>query len=184
MTEKQNIFDPKKGIQEAKKSRSVAKKHTSRKTRGTSSKSKSIDRYNSWKLDLPKGEVIWGNNMERVDLIRKGLPFESVEAISSKANISIKQVLNVMDMAQTTYNKKKKDQDKLSGRDSELILVLAELLDFGLEVFNNEKDKFHSWLKRPNTSLGGASPESLFDSLTGIQEVKNSLNRIEYGNFA
>jgi uncharacterized protein (DUF2384 family) len=32
--------------------------------------------------------------------------------------------------------------------------------------------------------LGGNTPESLFDSLTGIQEVKNALNRLEYGNLA
>jgi|TARA_Y100001934_G_scaffold250421_1_gene312704 hypothetical protein len=29
----------------------------------------------------------------------------------------------------------------LSGRDSELVLVLTEVLEFGLEVFNSEKEK-------------------------------------------
>lgn len=72
----------------------------------------------------------------------------------------------------------------MNGRNSELILVLAELLDFGKEVFNGEEDKFQRWLKKPNISLRGATPESLFDSLAGIQEVKNSLNRLEYGNLA
>lgn len=62
--------------------------------------------------------------------------------------------------------------------------VLAELLDYGLSVFNNEDDKFYRWLKKPNISLGGVSPESLFDTLTGIQEVKNTLGRIEFGNMA
>jgi uncharacterized protein (DUF2384 family) len=60
------------------------------------------------------------------------------------------------------------------------VLVLTELLDFGYEVFNFEKDKFQRWLQKPNISLGGVTPESLFDSLTGIQEVSNSLNRLEY----
>lgn len=74
--------------------------------------------------------------------------------------------------------------DLLSGRNSEVVLVLTELLDFGLEVFNNEAEKFHRWLKKPNPSLGGVTPESLFDSLKGIQEVRNSLNRLEHGNMA
>ena len=65
-----------------------------------------------------------------------------------------------------------------------MILVLTELLDFGVEVFNNEVEKFQRWLKKPNIALGGATPESLFDSLTGIQEVRNCLNRLEYGNLA
>ena len=87
-------------------------------------------------------------------------------------------------MPQTTYNKKKRGKELLSGRDSEVILLLTELLDFGLEVFNDESEKFQRWLKKPNVSLGGVKPESLFDSVTGIQEVKNALNRLEYGNMA
>ena len=96
----------------------------------------------------------------------------------------VKQILNLLRVPQTTYNKKKKDKDLLSGRDSEVILVLTELLDFGINVFNNEDEKFQRWLKKPNISLGGATPESMFDSLTGIQEVSSCLNRLEYGNMA
>jgi len=77
-----------------------------------------------------------------------------------------------------------KENELLSVRDSEVALILTEVLDFGLEVFNNEKEKFHRWLKKPNLSLGGVAPESLFDSITGIQEVRNALNRIEYGNMS
>ncbi|MDZ7607711.1 MAG: MbcA/ParS/Xre antitoxin family protein [Cyclobacteriaceae bacterium] len=62
--------------------------------------------------------------------------------------------------------------------------MLSEVLDFGLEVFNDEKEKLQRWLKKPNLSLGGVTPESLFDSITGIQEVRNALNRLEYGNMA
>ena len=100
------------------------------------------------------------------------------------ADLPVKQVLNLMGVPQTTYNKKKREKELLSKRDSELILVLTEVLDHGLDVFNNEKEKFTRWLKKPNISLGGASPDSLFDSLTGIQEVRNSLNRIESGNMS
>ncbi len=96
----------------------------------------------------------------------------------------VKQILNLLRVPQTTYNKKKKDKDLLSGRDSEVILVLTELLDFGINVFNNEDEKFQRWLKKPNISLGGVTPESMFDSLTGIQEVSSCLNRLEYGNMA
>lgn len=152
---------------------------------------KSIHRARSISTESPKWSIAvaedkygWTTKMERVDIIRKGLPYESIEVISVRANLPVKQVLQLLGVAQTTYNKKKKDKDLLTGRDSEVILMLTELLDFGLEVFNNEKEKFQRWLKKSNISLGGASPESLFDSLTGIQEVRNSLNRLEYGNMA
>ncbi|WP_317130295.1 MbcA/ParS/Xre antitoxin family protein [Salegentibacter sp. 24] len=51
----------------------------------------------------------------------------------------------------------------------------------------------YSMAKKKNFSVGyknlifhweGVTPISLFDSLTGIQEVRNALNRLEYGNLA
>lgn len=137
-----------------------------------------------WRIALTEGEYVWTTKMDRVNLIRKGLPYESLEVISRRINAPVKQVLHLLGVPQTTYNKKKRDKELLNGRDSEMVLVLTELLDFGVGVFNDEEEKFQRWLKKPNISLGDATPESLFDSLTGIQEVKNSLNRLEYGNMA
>ena len=137
-----------------------------------------------WRIEVTDGEYVWATGMDRLRIIRQGLPYESVEVISKRVDLPIKQVLQLLSIPQTTYNKKKRDKDLLGGRDSELVLVLTELLDFGVEVFNREAEKFQRWLKKPNISLGGVAPDSLFDSLTGIQEVRNSLNRLEYGNLA
>lgn len=153
--------------------------------------SKSIERAEYSRSENPSFNMVvsdvsysWSTRMERVNIIRKGLPYETIEVISTRVDSPIKDILQLLGIPQTTYNKKKKDKDLLTGRDSEVVLVLSELLDFGLEVFNQEKEKFQRWLKKPNISLGGVTPESLFDSLTGIQEVKNILNRLEYGNMA
>lgn len=138
----------------------------------------------SFRINSTGNEITWANRMDRVRIIREGLPYESFEEISKRANLPIKQILHLFGVPQTTYNKKKRDQNLLSGRDSEIVLVLVELLEYGKEVFNQEEEKFQRWLKKTNSSLGGVTPESLFDSLTGIQEVRNSLNRLEYGNLA
>ena len=156
-------FNPKKSIERA---------------RNTSKKSP------KWGITISAKEYAWTTRMDRVVLVRKGLPYEAIEVLSKRSNLAVKQLLHALNLPQTTYNKKKKDQDLLNPRDTEVILVLTELLDFGLEVFNNENEKFQRWLKKPNISLGGVTPESLFDTLTGIQEVRNSLNRLEYGNMA
>lgn len=137
-----------------------------------------------WRIKVTEVEYVWATKMDRVNIIREGLPYESIEVISQRAGLPVKKVLSLFGVPQTTYNKKKRDKELLSRRDSEVVLVLTELLDFGLEVFNNEAKKFQRWLKKSNISLGSATPESLFDSLTGIQEVRNSLNRMEYGNLA
>ena len=156
-------FDPKSSIRKAK----------ARKKKRT-----------EWEIKVPTGAYVWATKMDRINIIRRGLPYEAIEVISKRANMPVKQILNLLKVPQTTYNKKKKDKDLLSGRDSEVILILTELFDFGISVFNNEEEKFQRWLEKPNISLGGVAPESLFDSLTGIQEVSNCLNRLEYGNMA
>jgi len=128
--------------------------------------------------------IVWYNHIDRIRLIREGLPYSALEALSIKVNIPIKHFLSFLQIPQTTYNKRKRESVKLSGRDSEIILVLNELIDYGLDVFNGESEKFTSWLDKTNLSLGGVTPKSLFDSLTGIQEVRKCLDRIEHGNFA
>lgn len=137
-----------------------------------------------WKLESEGNEYTWTSKMERVNIIRTGVPYASIDVISKRINAPIKDVLHIFGLPQTTYNKKRREKSLLSGRDSEIVLLLTELLDFGLEVFNNEEEKFQRWMKKENIALGGNSPESLLDSITGIQEVKNCLNRIEYGNLA
>jgi len=137
-----------------------------------------------WKIAVTEREFSWTTRMDRVAILREGLPYDSIEYISKRIGLPVKHVLSILGVPQTTYNKKKRDNDLLSRRDSEVILILTELLDFGIEVFNNEKEKFQRWLTKPNISMGGVTPESLFDSFTGIQEVRNCLNRLEYGNLA
>ena len=156
-------FDPKESIERAKAAKIASIK---------------------WRFESEGYEYAWASKLERVGIIRAGIPYASIDIISKRINIPVKEVLHIFGLPQTTYNKKLREKSLLNGRDSEIILLLTELLDFGIEVFNNEEEKFQRWMKKQNISLGGNSPESLLDSTTGIQEVKNCLNRIEYGNLA
>ena len=122
--------------------------------------------------------------MERVAIIRKGIPYDTIEVISKRLNKPVKAMLSTVGLPQTTYNKKKSENSLLDSRDSELLLLMTELIDYGLDVFNFEEEKFQRWLKKPNLSLGGNAPESMLVTLTGINEVTYSLNRLEFGNFA
>jgi putative toxin-antitoxin system antitoxin component (TIGR02293 family) len=129
-------------------------------------------------------EYRWANKLERVEVIRAGIPYDSIELISKRLNNPVKSVLAIVGIPQTTYNKKKSEHLLLDSRNSELIILIDELIDFGLEVFNNEEEKFQRWLKKPNLSIGGSAPESMLDTITGINEIKFSLNRLEFGNLA
>lgn len=162
-TQKKTIFDAKESIGRAKSARMSSAK---------------------WRIELEGKEFVWTSRLERVGIIRAGIPYASIEVVSKRFNVPVKEILHIFGLPQTTYNKKRREKSLLNGRDSEIILLLTELLDYGIDVFNNEEEKFQRWMKKHNIALGGNSPESLLDSTTGIQEVKNCLNRIEYGNLA
>ena len=129
-------------------------------------------------------EYQWSSNIERVEVIRAGIPYGSIEVVSNRLNKPIKTLLAIVGMPQTTYNKKKADNSLLDRRNSELIILISELIDYGIEVFNNEEEKFKRWLQKPNLSLGGNVPENMLDTITGINEVRFGLNRLEFGNLA
>lgn len=135
-------------------------------------------------LQVNEPGVAYGSSFNRLAAIRKGLPSSAIERMSERARMPVRQVLGYMRMPQTTYNKKLRANEPLDAHHSEQLLVLSDLIQLGLEVFNQEAPKFFSWLNAPNQSLGGLTPESLFDTLTGMQEVKNCLMRLEYGNMA
>ena len=59
-----------------------------------------------------------------------------------------------------------------------------EVLKYGISVFNKEGVKFSRWLTKPNLSLGNKTPNELLESEEGLREVKNCLDRIEYGTFS
>lgn len=138
----------------------------------------------NWSLKADGNLYVWNTKIERLKIVRNGIPYDALETISKRLNRPIKVVLSIVGIPQTTYNNKKSKHSLLDSRDSELVIMITELMDYGMEVFNNEEEKFQRWLKKPNISLGNNSPESLLDTITGINEVRFALNRIEFGNLA
>jgi putative toxin-antitoxin system antitoxin component (TIGR02293 family) len=154
-------------------------------TKGSIDKAKLQSRnIRRWTLNAEGRIISWSNQLERVKVVREGIPYGSLEEISKKLNSPVKLVLHIVGIPQTTYNKKKASHSHLDSRDGELVVRISELIDYGLEVFNLEPEKFQRWLNKSNIALGGLAPIKLFDTISGIEEVKFCLNRIEYGNFA
>src|SRR5690606_21379920 len=67
-------------------------------------------------LNLEGKEYSWSNKMERVEVIRAGIPYGSIEAISRRLNNPVKSVLAMVGIPQTTYNKKKAEHSLLDSR--------------------------------------------------------------------
>lgn len=137
-----------------------------------------------YRLEAGGISYTWSDDYSRIPIIREGVSYEALEVIASRLRLPTKAVLDLLGIPQTTYNKKKRERAVLSSRDSELVLLIIELLDYGLDVFNHEDAKFYRWFLKPNISLGGLAPFSYLDTITGIDEVRFCLHKIDYGIFA
>jgi uncharacterized protein (DUF2384 family) len=51
---------------------------------------------------------------------------------------------------------------------------------YGLTIFGDTLT-LREWLKTPSEALGNVTPLSIMDTLSGIQEIKKELGRIDYG---
>ena len=86
-TSKNKVFNTKKSIAKASKIRSSQPQ---------------------WRLDYGSQNYVWNSKMDRVDLVREGISYGALEVVGKRMNTPISQMLKMVDMPQTTYNKKKK----------------------------------------------------------------------------
>jgi putative toxin-antitoxin system antitoxin component (TIGR02293 family) len=115
----------------------------------------------------------------KIGIIKNGITKTQLEAIKSETDFDYHTLSNLLAVSRTTLIKKK-GEDKFDQPTSERIMLLAELLSYGREVFES-KDRFNTWLKEPSHAMSGKTPLELLDTLYGIEEVKKELGRIEYG---
>jgi putative toxin-antitoxin system antitoxin component (TIGR02293 family) len=114
----------------------------------------------------------------KIGIIKNGITKNQLEAIKSETDFDYRTLSNLLLVSRTTLIKKKGDE-KFDQPTSERIMILAEFINFGREVFES-RERFNAWLKAPSIALG-KMPIELLDTVYGIEEVKKELGRIEYG---
>ena len=148
---------------------------------GTSTLSIPKPAYESRATPKPAGPFNFESltSQYKIGIIKNGITKTQLEAIKSETDFDYHTLSNLLAVSRTTLIKKK-GEDKFDQPTSERIMLLAELLSYGREVFES-KIRFNAWLKEPSSALSGKAPLELLDTLYGIDEVKKELGRIEYG---
>lgn len=118
---------------------------------------------------------------EKISLIKQGLSKNQLEAIKEQSALDYDTLSTVLSVSRATLIKKK-GTEKFDQPTSERIMLLADVVAYGQEVFE-DKDRFNAWIRKENKALGGKTPLELMDTLYGIEEVKKEIGRIEYGVF-
>jgi putative toxin-antitoxin system antitoxin component (TIGR02293 family) len=159
----------------------IAKKTGHDEHTGTNTLSPSNPVYTSRTTTKPTGPFNFEllTSQYKIGIIKNGITKKQLEAIKSETDFDYHTLSNLLAVSRTTLIKKKGD-DKFDQPTSERIMLLAELLSYGREVFES-KEQFNTWLKDPSFAMSGKAPLELLDTLYGIEEVKKELGRIEYG---
>ncbi len=118
---------------------------------------------------------------EKITLIRNGVSKNDLKNIKELSGLDYDTLSTILAVSRATLINKK-GVEKFDAPTSERILFLADTLAYGQSVFE-DKDRFNTWMKSNNKSLGDKTPLELMDTLYGIQEIKKLIGRIEYGVF-
>ncbi len=118
-----------------------------------------------------------------IDIVRSGITPTDFSALAAKIPFTITEWADYLQISERTIQRNQKEQKAFQPIQSEKIVELAMLYNYGLEVFGN-KESLDSWLDAYCIALGGRKPKDLLDTNFGITLVKDELGRIEHGVLA
>jgi len=122
------------------------------------------------------------NRLELIKLVRRGISKKSILKLSELLSLSVKDFAKLLPVTERTiqrYHVNKRFKSDIS----EHIILIAEVIVKGLEVFPNQ-ERLKNWLNAPNKSLDNTKPIELLDTSFGAQLVIDELGRMEYGVYS
>ncbi len=124
------------------------------------------------------GQTI-NNDMDLIEITRKGLPKSVVQTLSKILSISMEKMSQLIHVSYRTIQRKS-DNDLLNVYSTEQILEIAEVISRGIEVLGSIED-FSIWLRKEIRALNYAKPLDFLDTGFGTGLIKDTLGRIEQG---
>lgn len=130
--------------------------------------------------------------VERIRLVKRGVPATVVERISKDMAIGKAKLYETLGLAPATVNRKLRDAQALSQDDGERVLGIARLIgqvermvqESGEAKGFKAAEWIAAWLDRPHPALGGRPPAELMDTTDGREIVSDLLARIHSSAYA
>lgn len=131
---------------------------------------------------LRKARAQAATPVEWIEIIRRGLPARSIEAVAKAVELTQAELSETLAIPERTLIRRKKE-GTLSNDESAKLVRLARIVQRATEVFGDHAGAL-DWLKSKNRALGQVTPLSLLDTDLGAEAVMDTLGRIEHGVFA
>ena len=141
---------------------------------------------------LPLASLYPFDAIERVELVKEGVPAGLLVLISEDMAIPKDKLYATIGLARATVNRKLREQQVLSQDESERVLGIARLVG---QVSTMVKESGNpegfdaakwvaAWLERPQPALGGKRPAELMDTADGRSIVSDLIARMQSGAYA
>lgn len=127
------------------------------------------------------GQVI-NNDVDLIEISRKGLPTSVVHTLSLILSISMEKMSQLLHMSHRTIQRKG-DNDLLNVYSTEQVLEIADVISRGIEVLGS-LEAFTSWLHSEVRHLDYQKPIDYLDTSFGTTLIKDALGRIEQGVYS
>ena len=122
------------------------------------------------------------NDIDLIEITRKGLPKSVVQTISNILSISMEKMSQLIHVSYRTIQRKS-DKDLLNVYSTEQILEIAEVISRGIDVLGS-LESFIKWLHKDIRALNYTKPLDFLDTSFGASLIKDILGRIEHGVYS
>ncbi len=123
------------------------------------------------------------NILNIIDVVRSGIAYNDFNKLANYTSFTMSEWASYLQLSERTLQRNQKEKKPFQPIQSERIVELSMLYQYGVEVFG-DKDNFDTWLNTKSVALGGRAPKELLDTKFGISLVKDALTRIEHGVLA
>ncbi|MBZ5566323.1 MAG: DUF2384 domain-containing protein [Acidobacteriia bacterium] len=120
---------------------------------------------------------------ELAQLVRKGLPANSVVALAEKLHVGNTVLSRKLGIPQRTLTRRLSQHSRLTAAESDRTVRLARVYANAIEMIGSEETAV-KWLGTANRALGGERPLDQLDTDLGARAVEDVLGRIAYGVYS
>jgi putative toxin-antitoxin system antitoxin component (TIGR02293 family) len=133
------------------------------------------------------GRKVLGKTIKKpddlADLVRKGLPANSVTALAKKLDLGNTLLSRKLGIPLRTLTRRLSQRSRLTAAESDRTVRLARVYANAVEMIGDQ-EKAVEWLRTPNRALGGERPLDQLDTDVGAREVEDILGRIAFGVYS
>lgn len=146
----------------------------------------------SYPLDFSFSDLYLVEPIDRIRLIREGVPARYIKVISDSMGITKDTLFKFLNLPKSTIDKKSVANQVLPIDQGERLIGMAKLVGQveSIVAESGNPDGFNAakwvaqWLEKPSPALGGLKPSAFLDTVSGQEMISDLLAKIQTGAYA